>query len=375
MSGIAVTPEELRQQLETGAVSFILDLRNEDDYKAWRIETAAHAESINIPQEDYMTEEEKYLHRLPKDRRIAVVCAHGDGSLYAAEMLRGWGYDAISLKGGMDLWSEFYESHRVSDNPLIYQIYRVARGCMTHVVIAGREAIVVDPVRHIDRILALVAGHGAVVTHIFDTHLHADHLSGGPELAEKTGATYWLHHDDAPDAPVRYRRLQDGLRIRVGTSELTVVHTPGHTPGSTSLLLDGAFLFTGDAVMKTSIGRPDLGGKADEWARMLYDTLFQRMKPLSDSIVILPAHATSLREQDEDGVVRSTMQEARAGQRLFHMDDFRSFLDTVKAELPENPEQYQEIRKVNLGLALPDENKRKELEIGKNLCGMAKQKS
>jgi glyoxylase-like metal-dependent hydrolase (beta-lactamase superfamily II) len=156
---------------------------------------------------------------------------------------------------------------------------------------------------------------------------------------------------------------------------LTVIHTPGHTPGSTSLLLDGAFLFAGDAVMKTSIGRPDLGGKADEWAQMLYDTLFQRMKPLRDSIVILPAHATSIREQDADRVVRSTLQEARAGQALFHMKDYRSFLDAVKAELPENPERYQEIRRVNLGLVQPDENKRKELEIGKNLCGMAKQKA
>lgn len=370
MSDCLVSAEELKRRLDSGAIQFILDLRNEDEYTAWRIETQPDVPSINIPQEDYMGEEEKYLPRLPKNRSLAIICAHGDGSRYAAEMLRDWGYDAVSLKGGMDLWSDFYETHQVSRNPVIFQIYRVARGCLTHVIISDGTAAVIDPIRHTDRILALVSEHKAVITNVFDTHLHADHISGGPELAQKTGAVYRLHPADAPGAAVNYKPLQDGETIHVGASRLTVIHTPGHTPGSTSFLLDETYLFSGDAIMKNSIGRPDLGGKADEWTRMLFDTLFQRMSRLSDKMTLLPGHASSISEQDTAGIVKTSLQQVRAMQPLYRLHEFPQFLAAVRADLPENPERYQEIRKVNLGMISPDEQKLKELEIGKNLCGM-----
>jgi glyoxylase-like metal-dependent hydrolase (beta-lactamase superfamily II) len=153
---------------------------------------------------------------------------------------------------------------------------------------------------------------------------------------------------------------------------LEVVHSPGHTPGSASFLLDKKWLFTGDTIMKTSMGRPDLGGKADAWSLLLYETLFRRYRDLGDGVIILPSHAASVREQDAAGVIATTMGKARKEGDLFQIRDKESFAAFIRVNLLENPERYQDIRKVNLGMLQVEEAKQKELEIGKNLCGMAK---
>ncbi|MDA8104015.1 MAG: MBL fold metallo-hydrolase [Nitrospiraceae bacterium] len=368
----AISPEELKKRIDVGKVGFMLDLRNEDEFAAWRIEGRSEIETINIPQTDFVGEEERYLGRLPQDRQIVTICAHGDSSRYSAEYLRNHGFDSISLDGGMDAWSELYESHKISDRPDIYQIFRVARGCVSHLVVSGSEAIVIDAVRHVDRFIGLAYSLNARIVHVLDTHLHADHISGGLEIARRTGAQYHICPDDADAAAYSYEPLRDGDVVSFGRSRIETFVSPGHTPGSASFLLDRKFLFTGDTVMKMSIGRPDLGGRVDEWAHLLYDTLFHRYEKFPDDLIVLPAHAASIREQDADGVVRTTIGDARRSGDLYQKKGFLEFLALIKESLPESPDRYQEIRKVNLGLLDPDEAKRKELEIGKNLCGMAK---
>jgi glyoxylase-like metal-dependent hydrolase (beta-lactamase superfamily II)/rhodanese-related sulfurtransferase len=368
----ALAPEELKRRIDAGKVGFILDLRKEDEFAAWRIEGRSQIKTINIPQTDFVGEEEQYLGRLPKDRQIVAICAHGDSSRYSAEYLRNRGFDAVSLEGGMDAWSELYESHKISERPDIYQIFRVARGCISHLVVSGSEAVVIDAVRHVDRFIGLAYSLRARIVHILDTHLQADHISGGCEIARRTGAHYHISPEDAGPAAYRYDPLRDGEVISFGRSRIETFVSPGHTPGSTSFLLDKRFLFTGDTVMKTNIGRPDLGGRVDEWSHMLYDTLFRRYESLPDDLIVLPTHAASLREQDTEGVVSTTLGEVREAGDLYQKKEFPQFLAFVKSSLPESPERYQEIRKVNLGLLDPDEARRKDLEIGKNLCGMAK---
>lgn len=371
---VTVTPEDFKKKLDAGEIKFIFDLRNRDEFAGWKIEGKTEIEALNIPQEDFVGEEDSHLAKFPKDRQIVTICAHGDSSKYTAELLREKGYDAITLQGGMDSWSDFYETHTVSERPTIYQIYRTARGCITHVIISEGEAVVIDAVRHTDQIINLAAAAKAKITRVFDTHLQADHISGGREIAKRSGATYHIHPADAAGAAYSYVPLKDGERFTFGKCTLDVVHSPGHTPGSTSFLLDGKVLFTGDTIMKASIGRPDLGGMADDWAKLLYETLFTRFGKLDGSIVILPTHAFSLKEQDQDGIVRLTLNEARTTSALYQIKEFPAFLGHIKASLMENPQRYQDIRKVNLGQLDPDEAKRKELEIGKNLCGMAKKK-
>lgn len=362
---------EFKGKLDRGEIPFILDLRREEEFAAWRIEGRRPVETVNIPQLDLVGEEEKYLSRLPRDREIFLVCAHGGASKYEAEQLQAKGFAARSLAGGMDAWSILYETSQLAGEPLIYQIYRIAKGCISHVLISGNEAVVIDAVRHVEQIDDILEQHGARLKYVFDTHLQADHVSGGRELAQAAGCPYLISPADAVGAAYPYQPLRDGDQFGFGGSRLTVLHSPGHTPGSTSLLLDDRFLCTGDTVMETTVGRPDLGGKVEEWAELLYDTIHLRLKPLGDEVVILPTHAASVLERDEAGLVKLTMGEARRTLPHFALTDRAAFVAHVKASLLENPERYKEIRQVNLGLLNPEEARLQELEIGRNLCGMA----
>jgi glyoxylase-like metal-dependent hydrolase (beta-lactamase superfamily II) len=371
---LTISPEEFKKRLDRGEVEFVFDLRNEDEFEKWRVEGRTPVETLNIPQADFVGEEEKYLDRFPKGREIVTVCAHGDSSKYSAERLKERGFRALGLEGGMDLWSELYETHKVWDAPEVYQIYRVARGCISYVIISGGEAAVIDAARHTDRMVKVIEDAGARVRYVIDTHLQADHISGGLELARRYGAQYLMHRLDAKDATFEYRAVEDGEVFPLGSSTLRALYTPGHTPGSVSYMLDGKALFTGDTVMETSIGRPDLGGMVVAWSGLLFDTLFKRLAPLGDDIVVFPTHAASIREQDERGVVKTTLGLARRERDLFQIRDQEAFTARIRETLLMSPEEYQDIRKVNLGLTDPDEKKRKELEIGKNLCGMASKK-
>lgn len=369
---LTVPVSEFKQMLDIGKVGFLYDMRNEDAFDAWRIEGRTPVETLNIPQVLFAGEEEKYLDRFPRDRRIFIICPHGDAARYAAGQLQGFGFDAVAVEGGIDAWSVYYETVRVNDYPGIYQIFRTARGCISYLVTSGAEAAAIDVTRHIGRVEELAGRLGVKIKYVIDTHLHADHISGGPELAARTGAAYYVHPGDASGAAIVYTPLSGGLTFDIGARVINAVHTPGHTPGSTSLYLDGRYLFTGDTIMKQSIGRPDLGGKAAEWAAELYDTLFVKLAGFPDDTVVLPAHSASIAEQDESTAIVTSLGNARRDRDLFQVRGLEPFIALVKSNLPDNPERYAVIRKVNLGIERPDEAASQELEIGKNLCGMAK---
>ena len=361
---------EFKARLDRGEVPFILDLRNEDEFASWRIEGRSEVEIVNISQLDFVGEEDKYLDRLPTNKEITIVCAHGGASKYSAEVLHEKGFKAVGLAGGMDAWSVLYETTQASEVPLVYQIYRIAKGCMTHVLISDGEAVVIDAVRHLEHIRILLDRHGARLKYVFDTHLQADHVSGGRELAASAGVSYFIHPVDATGAAYEFARLEDGAEFRFGSSCLTALHSPGHTPGSTSFLLDDRLMFPGDIIMETTVGRPDLGGMVEVWGELLHHTIHEKFKSLSDEIMILPSHAASVREREDEGLVRFSMGMARKELALFGLRDQQEFIDHIKEILLENPGRYQDIRRVNLGLLDPDEEGIRKLEIGKNLCGM-----
>lgn len=177
---------------------------------------------------------------------------------------------------------------------------------------------------------------------------------------------------DADGATFKFEELRDGMEIKAAGNNFVAIQTPGHTLGITSLLLNGRHLFTGDTIMKTDMGRPDLGGKAEEWAGMLYNTLFKKLNSLGDDIIILPSHADSIKEQDDGGVVSLTLGEARRDNKLFSLTDYKEFINYILSSIEEIPKSYHEMRKADLGIISPDEAKKKELEIGKNLCVMKK---
>src|SRR5690606_23076967 len=144
---------------------------------------------------------------------------------------------------------------------------RLGKGCLSYMVISEGEAAIIDAVRFIDVFTSFAAEKGVQIKHVLDTHLHADHISGGRHIANATGATYYLPPKDAEEVVFDYTPLTDHLKVAIGTSKIEVgaIYSPGHTIGSTSFVIDEKYLLTGDTLFIDSIGRPDLAGLAEDW--------------------------------------------------------------------------------------------------------------
>jgi glyoxylase-like metal-dependent hydrolase (beta-lactamase superfamily II) len=307
----AASPQEVWGRLLRNEPMFVLDVRNRDEFEHWRVEGPRPVSTLNIPYFELLDlegEEEdvadsvmrgvqaQLMDQLPGDRPILAVCAEGKTSTFVAEGLRRLGFDALNMAGGMEAWGNFYYWRPVEENERfsLYQMVRPARGCLSHVLVSEHRAAVFDPARHIANYHELAATVGARIERVLDTHLHADHLSGGPEMGQHDQVPYHLHPYDAIHpmdmlpARIAYRPLEDGQTFRIGEAEVKALHYPGHTLGMVAFLIDGRYLLSGDSLFLESVARPDLGGKADAWTPLLYDSL-KRMTELPDETVVLPA--------------------------------------------------------------------------------------
>lgn len=178
--------------------------------------------------------------------------------------------------------------------------YYFDTGCAAYLFGCGSlgQCAVVDPQeRDVDAYLSFAAEKGMKVTHVFDTHVHADHRSGGREIARRTGAKYCLHRSAAVSFP--FEPVEDGQKIPLGNTVVEVLHTPGHTSESISLVVGDLrrgpgpapwFVCTGDTLFVGSIGRPDLPGQTEAQAAQLWDSVHEKLLGLPDAIEIFPAH-------------------------------------------------------------------------------------
>jgi len=389
------SPADLYGHLDEGGQFSILDVRNQSEFNAWKIEGRVPIQTINISYYDLLDlqdedEElaaafaralpERLQDKLPRSHPILAVCAKGETSPHVAEALRRLGYQAFNLEGGMAAWGDHYEVRVVEGTQrlTILQISRPARGCLSYLLASGGEAMVVDPARHIEIYTRIAAERGWRITSVIDTHLQADHLSGGVALAKATGADYWLHPydsihpDDLLPATFPFRYLEDQTVFTLGEVSVRAFHVPGHTLGTINLQVDGRFLLSGDAMFIGSIGRPDLGGRAITWIPLLYRSL-QRMLALPKSTIVLPAHFSHMREADRQGCFRATigkLHEHNEGLRMLSQG-LAAFSAYIEESLPEHPKAYDDIRRVNTGLLQVDEAKASELELGRNQCALA----
>ncbi len=196
------------------------------------------------------------------------------------------------------------------------------------------------------------------ITHVIDTHVHADHFSGGRELARRVGAPYCLHESDRGLVEFEFTPLVDDQLIEVGNVQIRVLHTPGHTPDSICLLVSdlrrGAapwFVLTGDTLFVGAIGRPDLAGREREMAGVLYASLHARLLDLPDEIEIYPGHqAGSLGGAGLSGKPASTLGfEKRCNPAL--AQDKAAFIDTLTGDIPPRPAEMEAMVRANRGLA------------------------
>lgn len=381
----AFTPAELYARILHNEPLFILDVRNEEEFQRSPIEGRANLTTVNIPYFAFIEDEEGAAAQVPQDREIFVVCAKEGSSQYVASLLTERGYQARYLEGGYISWGNFYDIRDVvaADWGRIVQIARPARGDLSFAVISGGKAALIDPMRHIEVYRELVQEAGATITHLFDTHVHADHISGGPALAAATGATYYVHAYDAIHpidmlpAVIDYTHIQEGDRFQIGEVTITARWFPGHTLGQVNYRLDApdgrSALFTGDGIFLRSFGRPDLGGKGEAWTPILYRSLTERLPQMADdTTLILPAHFSSLDEGSADGIFAAPYAEVRATNDALRPRDEAEFTSYVLSHLPVFPAEYVEIKRVNIGLVTPCEGKAGELELGKNICALAK---
>lgn len=370
----AMTTAELARRVDDSRLApFILDVRAPDQFERWQIEGKVRPETVNIPYWTAIENDDETKAIIPRGRDVVVVCAKGDSSDLVVDVL---GLSRMrNLAGGMDAWSTTLVDHPLYDdrNVFMIQFDRIAKACLSYAIgERGAEMAIVDPAADLGPYLRLSEEMDAPITHVFDTHLHADHVSLATRLAAKTGATYHIAEGDAAGARMEYAALMDGETFHLGRVELVVrsVATPGHTPGSTSIEVDGRFLLTGDAVFVTGIGRPDLGGETEPWARDLFRTIHERLAHLDHSLEICPAHYTSRAESHEDGTLRRELGDLLINDPVVSISDEDDFVSYVVSHLGTPPGEYSEIRRINMGWEDPTPERVSELEVGRNECAL-----
>ncbi|MGP4108721.1 MBL fold metallo-hydrolase [Virgibacillus sp. L01] len=370
-----MTTKELARKVVNHEETLILDVRNTDEFDDWKIE-GGKVEVINEPYFNLLDGVEPVADKLNKDQEIIVVCAKGGSSQMIAEMMEEEGFTNVyDLEGGMKAWSEHLEPVKIADlkdGGSLYQFVRLGKGCLSYFIESNGEAAIVDSNRMISNYEKFAGEEGVQIKHLIDTHLHADHISGGRELAEKTGGTYHLPPKDADEVTFDYAALEEGNDIVVGNTTVNVqpVYSPGHTLGSTSLIIDDKYLLTGDILFVKSIGRPDLAGKAEDWVGDLRNTLYSRYKELSDDLIVLPAHYSFAEELGDDGSVSARLGDLYQNNDGLQVDDENEFRKMVTENLPPQPNAYEDIRKTNMGKITPENEKQREMEIGPNRCAV-----
>ena len=374
MTVTAWTAAQVARKVIDNKELFILDVRNADAFEDWKID-GHKFEYLNIPYFELLDGVEEILPQIPTDKEVLVVCAKEGSSIMVAEMLSEAGREVGYLQGGMKSWSMYLEPIKVGDlanGGELYQFVRLGKGCLSYMAISEGEAALIDAVRFTEVFTKFAEEKGVKIKHVFDTHLHSDHISGGRHIAAATGATYYLPPKDADEVVFDYAPLEDGLTVQLGSSKIEVgaLYSPGHTIGSTSFVIDSKYLLTGDILFIDSIGRPDLAGLAEDWVGDLRETLYSRYRTLAEDLIVLPAHFMIIEELNEDGTVAKRLGDLFAENHGLNVEDEAVFRSMVTDGLPPQPNAYQEIRHVNMGKITPDNDEQTEMEIGPNRCAV-----
>ncbi|MCX8020286.1 MAG: rhodanese-like domain-containing protein [Chitinophagaceae bacterium] len=229
---------------------------------------------------------------------------------------------------------------------------------------AAGVAAVIDPQRDVDIYLEIARQNKMKITHIFETHIHADFLTGSRELAALTGAELYLSDEGGPDWQYEFPHhgLKDGDIVKVGNLKIEVMHTPGHTPESISFLLtdlpaseEPVMIFTGDFVFVGDIGRPDLLEKAagfkgtqDAGARQMFKSI-QRFAQLPDHIQVWPGHGAGSACGKALGAVPSSTvgYEKKRNWAFKYLNDEEGFVKYLLTDQPEPPKYFAMMKKLN----------------------------
>ena len=400
-----IEPEDLKKKIDNDENIFLLDVRTPQEYEAWRISYDKYVNPKLIPVDRLFVSDPILLKEIPKDKEIVTVCAHGNRSLIAANILNQLGYNVKSVKGGMAGWNKVYDAAEIpvpKEAPFkIWQIRRISKGCMGYIISSKEDklAAVIDPSREIyEAFLKTAKDNELQITKLLDTHQHADHVSGIVKLiktitttetnVEQTFAYFSsLEEYDPSSSPLKnIVYVKDGDRIDIGNKvTLRAIYTPGHTNGSMSFLIEYtlsdndknnindknlkySYLFTGDTLFVDGVGRPDLRDQSVKFAELLYDTYHNKILQLDDDTVILPAHfnGTSIALKHTVPILQ-TLGTIKKKIKFLSMDR-KEFIPYINDTVPPRPMNYRTIISINKQMLPYDEIEMPDLEAGPNSC-------
>jgi len=379
-SAPSISPEQLHERLLAGEPISILDLRDRDEVDQWAIDgdgvSLRQAPMMRFVAAEAQGTVADLAADLGLDPPIVAVCGEGKASDHVAGLLNGAGIEARNLAGGMDAWADLYLAAEIDvdgDEATVVQYHRPSSGCLSYMIAAGGEAVVVDPLRaFVDRYVADARDRDVSIAAAVDTHVHADHVSGVRDLAAETGSRIVLP-DGALDRGLAFEAetIGDGGAIRVGAATVEAMHTPGHTTEMTSFLLDG-LLLSGDGLFLESVARPDLE-RGSDGARDLAGTLhatLRDLRSLPGETLVAPGHVGPNAAPGEDGTYTATLATLRDRLDLLGLDR-EAFVERVLADVPPRPANYERIIDANLGREEIAAGEAFELELGPNNCAVS----
>jgi len=367
--------EDLFEWVTTAGNEFLLlDVRVNEEFDRFKVEGPFLTDMMNIPYVEFVEHEEASVAKVPAAEKVRIVCAKEGSARYVGEILQNNGFrDVRYLEGGIKTWGNMLIPKLVaSDNSYqLFQFIRPGKASCSYGLVSDGIMALFDPSRNVNFYQSFAQKSGARIIQSFETHLQADYISGSQRIAASSGAQILGHENDFKAATFKYQKVVDSqvYTFSKGGPHIKALHMPGHTPGSTAYLIDDKYLITGDTVFILSIGRPDLGGKVEEWSKMLYQTLKTKIAALDKELVILPGHYMDWGEANPSRVFSDTLENIKnKNSDIYGISSEAEFAGWIKANMRPQPEVYAEIRKVNAGLLEVDEEEQEIMDLGKNEC-------
>ena len=368
------TAKDLFEWLVSKETFLLLDVRNDEEFGRFKVEGPYPFEMINVPYMEFIEHEEESVAKVPKGKKLRIVCAKEGSSKYVGEILVNHGHtDVAHMLVGIKDWGNLLAPVRVAagDDYELYQFIRPGKASCSYGLLCGKEMMLFDPAKNITAYQTFADEKGCTITRTFETHRQADYISGSPMLQQVLGTEVLVPPADFQGAAFDYTPVNDGDRFNFthGGPTVKVMHTPGHTPGSTSYLIDDKFIIAGDMIFIFSMGRPDLGGMAKAWSRMLFQTMTEKILALDDSMLVLPGHYMDWKEANQNLIFTETLGKIKEiNAAIYGITDESTFYDFIRSNMRPQPEEYAKIREINAGLVQVDAEEADIMDLGKNEC-------